>query len=303
VVTDPTVRYATPQAMRDAVMARAKSAAGARPQLSVDQLLRQFAYARLLARLFVLAPEDWLLKGATGLVVRLPNARHSLDVDLWGDRDDVAEAEDEIDQAAVLDLGDHVSFDVGDWRRYLEGNRPLVRTNVACRIGRRPLVPPFGLDVVIGPPPPLPPDTAPPFEPFRIPDLPQPPLLRLYPIACSVAEKLAATLTLHYGFPSSRFRDLVDIATVALTQRIAARDLHIAISHELRQQDLPTPAGFAVPTPEAWSAGYTKQAQGLPHLEGIGFEQAVALVKEFLDPVLGGRRDGWWQPERRAWEP
>jgi len=26
-------------------------------------------------------------------------------------------------------------------------------------------------------------------------------------------------------------------------------------------------------------------------------------VKAFLDPVLGGRRDGWWRPEGRAWEP
>lgn len=302
-MTRPTVRYATPQAMRDAVIAHAKSTTAARPQASVDQLLRQFADARLLARLFVLAPENWMLKGATGLVVRLPSARHSLDVDLWGARDDLAEAEEEVGQAAALDLGDHIDLDLGDWRRYPDGKRPLARTSVACRIGRRPLVPPFGLDVVVGPPPPLPSDNAPPFEPFRIPDLPQPPLLRLYPISCSVAEKLAATMTLHHGFPSSRFRDLVDIATIALTQRVAARDLHIAISHELREQGLTTPPGFAVPNPDAWQAGYTKQAQRLPHLEGIGFEDAVALVKAFLDPALGGRRGGWWRPERRAWEP
>jgi hypothetical protein len=58
--------------------------------LAVDELLRQFAYARLLARIFVLEPERWVLKGATGLLARLPSARHSLDVDLWhgsdGDR-------------------------------------------------------------------------------------------------------------------------------------------------------------------------------------------------------------------------
>jgi hypothetical protein len=302
-MTRPAVRYATPQAMRDAVIAHAKSTAQSRPQSSVDQLLRQFAYARLLARLFVLAPENWVLKGATGLIVRLPSARHTLDVDLWGNRDDVAEAEAEIGQAAILDLGDHVSFDVDDWRRHTDGNRPLARTRVTCRIGQRPLVPRFGLDVVVGPPPPLPPDTVPPFEPFRIPDLPQPPLLRLYPIACSVAEKLVATVTPHRGFPSSRFRDLVDIASIALTQQIAAGDLHIAISHAFSEQGLATPAGFEVPAPEAWKAGYTRQAQGLPHLEGIGFEQAVALVKAFLEPVLGGRRDGCWRPEHRAWEP
>ena len=110
-------------------------------------------------------------------------------------------------------------------------------------------------------------------------------------------------MTLHHGFPSSRFRDLVDIATVAITQRVAAQDLHIAITHELSGQGLSIPSGFAVPTPHAWKAGYARQAQGLPHLRGLDFEGAVALVKAFLDPVLGGRREGWWEPERRAWGP
>ncbi len=192
-MTNLQVPYATPQAMRDAVLAHARKTARVQPQSSVDQLLRHFAYARLLARLFVLAPD------ASGLS--------------------------------------------------------------------------------------------------------QPPLLRLYPVACSVAEKLAATLTLHRGFPSTRFRDLVDLATIAMTQRLAAQDLHTAIGYELHQQDLSIPNEYTVPAPDAWKVGYTEQAHGLANLRDIDFEQAVALVKALLDPVLRGRREGSWRPERRAWEP
>lgn len=302
-MTGPQVPYASPRAMRQAVLAHASNASRKRSGTRVDQLLRQFAYARLLARLFVLEPERWVLKGATGLLARLPNARHSLDVDLWHRADGLEQAEQAVQRAAELDLGDHVRLRIGDWREYIDGNRPLARTTVLCRIGERPLVPQFGLDVVTGPPPPLPPEIAPPLQPLQIPGLPEPPCIHLFPLACSVADKLAATLTSHRGTPSTRYRDLVDLATIAITQQLAALDLHIAVHHELLGQRLPLPSGFAVPDPDAWRIGYGRQAQGLPHLRGVGFDEAFALVKAMIDPVLAGRREGVWRPETRRWEP
>jgi hypothetical protein len=47
------------------------------------ELHRQFAYDRLLAWLFLSEPDRWLLKGGGGLLARLPQARHSLDLDLF----------------------------------------------------------------------------------------------------------------------------------------------------------------------------------------------------------------------------
>lgn len=119
----------------------------------------------------------------------------------------------------------------------------------------------------------------------------------------TVADKLSGIFTRHGERLSTRYRDLVDLVTISLSQPLAARDVHTAIHEELGRQCLAVPAEFAVPDAEAWEMAYRTYAQGLPHLESIGFERAVALVKALLDPVLGGRRDGWWRPEHRAWEP
>ncbi len=52
----------------------------------MPQLRRQFAYARMLARVFLHYPERWVLKGATGPLARiLGEARHSMDVDFCFD--------------------------------------------------------------------------------------------------------------------------------------------------------------------------------------------------------------------------
>jgi hypothetical protein len=302
-MTAPQLHYATPEAMRHAVLARAGNAARSGTRTSVDQLLRQFAYARLLARIFVLEPERWVLKGATGLLARLPSARHSLDIDLWHGSNALEQAERAVERAAEVDLGDHVRLRIDPWKRYAEGNRPLTRTNVRCRIGQRQLIPPFGLDIVTGPPPPLPPEIAPPLQPLQVPGLPEPPWIRLFPLACSVADKLAATVTSHQGHPSTRYRDLVDLATIAVTQRLSGSHLHLAIHHELLSQRLPLPDEFGLPDLNDWKAGYARQAQGLPDLRGIGFDAALTLVKAMLDPILAGRREGVWRPETRCWGP
>jgi hypothetical protein len=49
----------------------------------LDELQRQVAYDRLLARAFSAPDADrWVLKGAGALLPRLPEARHSRDIDL-----------------------------------------------------------------------------------------------------------------------------------------------------------------------------------------------------------------------------
>ncbi len=71
------IPYATPEALRAAVSDRAKDAAAAQPHYSVAERQRQFAYGRLLARVFSDEPERWVLKGGAALLARLPDARHS----------------------------------------------------------------------------------------------------------------------------------------------------------------------------------------------------------------------------------
>jgi Nucleotidyl transferase AbiEii toxin, Type IV TA system len=294
--------YASPDALRAAIVARANAATRADARFTVQERLRQFAYARLLARVFTFEPDSWVLKGGVSLLARVPGARHSLDIDLWGGQHSLAEAERALELASAVELGDYASFDVGAWsERRDEEARPLAQATLHCRIGVRKFVS-FGVDLVGGPFPALKAEPAPPLRPLQIPGLRDAPL-RVYPLAATVADKLSGIFTRHDERLSTRYRDLVDLVTISLSQRLAARDLHTAIHEELGRQGLAVPPAFAVPDAAAWEAAYRTYSQRLPHLRGIGFEEAVALVKAFLDPVLGGRRDGWWRPEGRAWEP
>jgi Nucleotidyl transferase AbiEii toxin, Type IV TA system len=294
--------YATPEALRAAVTARARTAARANPRFSVGELLRQFAYSRLLARIFTADPDGWVLKGGIGLLARVPAVRHTLDLDLWSREQSLRGAELALEHASALDLGDHMTFELGPWEeRPVNPERALAQAAVTCRMGR-PEFATFGVDLIGGPFPPLRPEPIPPLRPIDVPGLVEVPL-RLYPIAATVADKLCGIHTSHSGRRSTRHRDLVDLATIALTQRLAAGDVHLALHEELRTQGLPFPAEFTVPHRETWAIGYARNAEGLPYLREVDFDEALAVVKAMLDPILAGRREGVWRPETREWEP
>ncbi|MFI7625262.1 nucleotidyl transferase AbiEii/AbiGii toxin family protein [Microbispora rosea] len=55
----------------------------------MSQRRRQFAYDRLLARLFTSDEDGWILKGGVALLIRLSVARHSADVDVVARADSV----------------------------------------------------------------------------------------------------------------------------------------------------------------------------------------------------------------------
>ena len=105
------IPYATPKDFDRALTDRIASAAKTQPY-SVPQLRRQFAYDRLLCRVFLHGPEQWVLKGATGILSRIPGrARHSMDVDLYFSGA-LEQAIDDLQKAADADVGDFFSFDM-----------------------------------------------------------------------------------------------------------------------------------------------------------------------------------------------
>lgn len=77
-------RYGEPAALRQALTDQLRRLALARPGAQLADLQRQFAYDRLLARVFVAEPEAWVVKGATALLARMHgSARHTVDIDLY----------------------------------------------------------------------------------------------------------------------------------------------------------------------------------------------------------------------------
>ncbi|MEX0972771.1 MAG: nucleotidyl transferase AbiEii/AbiGii toxin family protein [Solirubrobacterales bacterium] len=106
-------RYDNPQAFRQALADRLRPIAE-ESGMELSALLRQFAYDRLLCRLFSAEPDRWVLKGATAMLARLEGrARHTLDVDLYRRDGSLADAERALREAAAVDLGDYFRFTLG----------------------------------------------------------------------------------------------------------------------------------------------------------------------------------------------
>jgi len=104
--------YPNPQAMNRALTDVLRAQAHERPGISVDSLRRQFAYDRLLTRVFTRPDADrWVLKGATAMLARLAgDARHTRDIDLYRLDSDLIAAEDALRTAATVDAGDFFRF-------------------------------------------------------------------------------------------------------------------------------------------------------------------------------------------------
>jgi hypothetical protein len=127
---NPPSDYATPAAFRSALTERIKERERSSPW-SVAQLQRQFAYDRLLARLY-LVDDGWIVKGATALLARDLGVRGSLDIDLYRE---IAQEVAEFDfrRAAELEI-DWMRFEIGPARPIGDGDH-AVRLPVISRIG------------------------------------------------------------------------------------------------------------------------------------------------------------------------
>lgn len=198
--------YASAQAFGAAITDRLKvlAAASGRP---ASQLRRQFAYDRLLARLFITEPQEWILKGGVSMIARLSSARHTADVDLVAAANSVDAADGGLHAAAAQDLGDFFSFRFEPPRALVQGV-PGLRIATEAWLGHR-MFDRFGVDLVTGVVITGRTEEAEPLLSLEIPGLVRP-RYRLYPLVDSVADKVMAIVETHNGRPSTRFRDLVD---------------------------------------------------------------------------------------------
>lgn len=307
--------YATAAAFRVALRDRLSSLARVGGH-GLDELQRQFAYDRLLARAFMGPDADrWVLKGAGALLVRLPEARHSRDIDLaftpvpvLGDvltgSDDGAAVEDAVMSlvdAAGRDLGDHFRFEITRTSGLQEAAKGR-RLHVVAYLGARYAA--FHVDVVAGTAMTGVPQTASPLVALTIPGLVRPEY-RLFPLADHVADKLCAIVEVHdrtSGLQAStRVKDLVDLALIAKTQQLAADATILAVRVGAAHRGLPLPARFAVPDLEVWRRGYPAKVREVPGVV-LDFDAAVRLVASLLDPVLDGTARGSWSPTVMRWE-
>ena len=291
------VPYRTPEAFSQALQDRIASAASS-DALSAAEIRRQFAYSRFLYRVFAPGDSGWVLKGATGLLARIPSrARHSLDIDLlrYGDlRGAIRLLQDLARQHADADF---FTFDLQP-QRQPEADASKATLSAVAYVGQREFQR-FSIDLVIESNMTAEPESVSPMKPIEIAGLPSVPYL-VYPLVDHIADKHAAMLDDFGGHRSSRYRDLVDLAIIAGSESVTAAALSHALHSEYAHRRLQTPTIVTLPS-DAWLPGYEQAARPVANLPQRTAEDALELVGKLLNPILAGRTAGTWNPSEARW--
>jgi hypothetical protein len=292
--------YESPAAFRRALTDRLRAKAES-SHWSLAQLQRQIAYDRLLERLYYV-DDNWIVKGATALLARNLSVRGSVDVDVY--REEAREAaEAELREAADVDLGDWFRFEVGGALPATE-RASGVRLPVSAYIGATVWVE-FHVDLVgsdlrmTGQP-----EDVPPIARVSMPNVEQHGY-RAYPLPDHVADKICGILERHgdADLPSTRYRDLVDLVAIVTGASIDADDQIRALSSEVARRGLSLPRRFDVPDRELWEPGYAAEAERSFLATSRTLDEALAVVRPFIDSLINGTAAGRWEPAGGAWIP
>lgn len=293
-------RYDSPQAFKQALEQRLRDSVKHGAEIARKRQL--LVFDRLLARVDVEFGETAMLKGGLVLEIRLARARTTRDIDLRmvGAPSDALER---LQQSGRRDLGDFMIFEVVP-----DADHPAIQSDgmvydgqrfrAECRLAGKVYGQPFGVDVGFGDPIVGEPDVVTAEDTLGFAGV-APPTIRLYPIETHIAEKLHA-YTMPRLRPNSRVRDLPDIALLATTRRLAANRVREALQKTFSFRGThPLPAKLPAPLP-AWSVPYVAMARE-NRLAWLSLDSVTEAAQSFLDPVLAGRLDAVWEPDRWEW--
>lgn len=281
-----------------------RAAKSGESSLNVNEQIVQANHDRFLSRVFADGQDsEWLLKGGTAMLARVPKGRATKDLDLAAtNAADLDAAQEALERAASRDLGDHIRFQLTGARQTgLGQNQPgvdtrrLVFTAQDAGTGRKLFDVP--IDVVVGPPPVGRVETTEPSNRLQLGRPIETHPYRLFPISDQIAEKVTATMDSYAGRPSSRVKDLVDLVTIARTQSIDLRELQMAIDAKRALSRTPPFTEFTIP--DDWERSYRALAMKTPAARDLDVHEAVALTKQLVDPALVDEpvRDGLtWVP-------
>lgn len=269
--------YSTSRGLASAIQESARGAGG-------QSAMTEFFAQRLIARLATAFPDQWVLKGGHAMLARLPDvARTTRDIDgaLASTSRDTAIAE--LEQAAKTTPGDpdFLEFDLVKSRpghvedlaslsfrvRFGGKVHGTVKLDVQVVRDRREL----GELVPLG----------------RRVDPPKqggwPERVRVIPVPDHMAEKVVALYSVHNGRPSSRERDIVDLALLARYAPPQSGTVEPALDRALSRPTVPSvtvdlPPRFVIP--ERFRPAFERDAQGL------SWEASMQEIAAVTDPAL-----------------
>jgi hypothetical protein len=296
--------YSTAAGVEAAIKDAAKKASATDPSLNTNERIRLEHFNRFLSRIFSKGDNsEWVLKGGTGVLARVPSGRATRDVDLYHYGHTLNDALTDLRRLAAIDLGDHFAFEYvkheeaigGADQPYLEGYRVTFETSIGGQTRGR-----LNVDLSIGVGATAEVTTVKPATALALPRLVSHEY-RLYPVVDQIADKVCATMTEYKERAPSREKDLVDLVIFATTHDIDGTALRIAIVTESRRRHIDPFGAFTVPT--AWGLAYSRLSKQVPHCADYPtVELASALAKRLIDPALAGETDGrTWSHTSLRW--
>lgn len=294
----------SPAAFRASLRDRLKAEAKRRGRL-VNELEREFVLQRFLARVFAANDSPWVLKGGAGLLIRLPGARHSQDLDLLHPSEDLEAATGELQELSRIPGGDPFSF-VAETPVRMSGGVVGAQIKVDAYLGaslfcRFPVDLSTELHFVARV------ERQQPRPVLEMPDVDPLPEFTLYPLPDQVADKVCAMYKRHErrgraAVPSSRYRDLVDLVLITANLELDAGDTVTALTAEARRRGMSLPARLEVPGPD-WAAGYRVLARATTLASELhDLPAALLAAGACLDPLLGREiAAGMWDPQDGRW--
>ena len=295
-------RYATPVAFQRAVTDKLKIAASLRHR-NFNELSREFLLQRFLARVFTNPDSMWVLKGGTGLLMRLPGSRHSQDLDLLHRSADLETALEELHEIAAIPGLDQYRFVLGEpvsMTGGVEGTTIKVTVYLGVQeVGVFPIDLSTHLDLIAG-------IDVLSVEPIiEIDDVAPLPPFRIYPLPDQIADKVCAMYGT-YGqqqAPSTRYRDLADLVTIIASTTFDAATTKKALVAESRHREIELPRTMQLPAP-SWAAGYKAAVRRFAALPPAFHDVDAALdfIGACLNPLLAGENvAGSWSPKTSTW--
>jgi hypothetical protein len=302
-VSDRQDGFASDDAFRRSVSDRLRTQAAARGR-PANELRREFVLQRFLARVFAEPDSGWILNGGAAMLARLPDARHSRDVDLYrpGSDTDLGGALAELTTALHEQRLDRFRF-VIEAARLLGADAADLR--VAAYVAPT-VLDRFTVDLTLHLRPVAEIEHVSPAHVLDLAGLPSMPALRLYPVHDQLADKICAMYARYRdsGAPSTRYRDLVDIVLILRQIPLDALELRRAIDGELKRRRMRVPTAMKLPGPK-WTPGFGSVATSSPlPAELHDPTNAIELVAACLRPIIDGTvTQGSWDPARRRWRP
>jgi len=294
--------YRSPEAFNAALthkLAQASHTTGR----NLGQLRRELVLQRFLARLFhpaAQASANWSLKGGTGLLLRVPDSRHTRDIDLHH-RGDTASAEADIARAAALQI-DPFRFRPGQ-PIPMTGRHAGIRITLDAYLGVK-LWDRAPIDLAFGPTDPIGViDAITPAPIVAIDDLEPSAPIRIYPLPAQIADKLCAMYDRYSDQQSTRFHDLIDLVTVITRFDIPAGPTAAAIAAESTHRRIDLPVRLESPG-SSWPAGYRVVAKtGALSTDLQSLPSALAAIGRCLHPLMLGSvpDSAIWRHQLAAW--